>query len=147
MNDINAFIDALIALEKTIAITNPVSDQVKAAYWGAPARGVPDLPCCVNAWTEPERQLGFGSLTVERPRVQVQMLVADAMTEDERSARIATSFWFAAKTTFDASRDISATAGITVLVGADPTVPVLLQHGGKAYIGFNAFLDLEEVSS
>lgn len=143
--NIDDFIDALLTLEKTIAITSPVASQVKAAYWGAPVGGIPDLPCMINAWTEPERELGFGGLTVERPRVQVQLLAASAQVEDERSSRIATAFWFAAKTAFDADRDIDDTAGITVLVGADPTVPVLLTHGGQAYIGFNAFLDIEEV--
>lgn len=136
----------LRALEEGIAITSPVAMTVKRAYWGAPPSALPDLPCVINALSEPDRALGFGSRD-QRLRVHVQLLAARIAVEDERSSRIATAFWFAAKNKFDLDLTIGGTVSLSALQGADPTVPVLLTHGGQAYIGFNAFLDIHDVET
>jgi len=132
----------LKALEEAIAITSPVSKTVKRAYWGAPPETTKDLPCIINALSETGRVLEFGSRD-QIMRVNVQMLVAKARVEDTRSSEIATAFWFAAKDAFDADYNLSGAVSFMTLRGSDPTVPVLLQHGGQAYIGFNAYLDIQ----
>jgi len=76
----------------------------------------------------------------------MQLFAARVTPEDERSSRIATSFWTAAKDVFDANTSIGGTVQFSTLRGASPTVPVLLQHGGQAYIGFDAFLEVTRVA-
>lgn len=144
--DFSQFWTKLQALEKQIAITSPAKPSVKAAYWGAPPKSVADLPCIINALSEPDRVLGFGSRD-QRITITVQMLVARATTEDAQSSLLATAFWFAAKDAFDADYTIGNTVPMSTLRGADPTVPVLLFHAGQAYIGFSAVLDIRAVES
>ena len=134
----------LETLEKAIAITSPSSSRVKRAYWGAPQQEVTDLPCVINALSETNRTLGYGSRD-QNLRINVQLLVASATVEDTHSALKATSFWFAAKDAFDEDITIGSTVSFSTLRGADPTVPVILTHGGRAYVGFNAYLDIQDV--
>lgn len=139
-----AFRAALEVLEESIVITNPVSAKVKRAYWGATSEAMSDLPCVINAWTESERTLGFGGRE-QKGRVNVQLLVAKAMAENTRSALIATAFWFATKDIFDKNTNIGGTISWSTIRGGEPTVPVILTHAGQAYIGFNAYLDIQSV--
>ena len=139
------FIDRLNSLQRSISISSPVSMVVKRTYWGAPAGAISDLPAIINTLSEPERSLGMGARRESMYRVAVQILVARATPEDERSSRIATAFWFAAKAVFDADRTIGSTVTHAILQGANPTVPVLLQHGGQAYIGVDALLDIDHI--
>ena len=134
----------LETLEKAIAISSPVALKVKRAYWGAPQQEITDLPCVINALSETDRILGFGSRD-QNLRINVQLLVASATVEDTYNALKATSFWFAAKDAFDEDITIGSTVSFSTLRGADPTVPVILTHGGRAYIGFNAYLDVQDV--
>lgn len=134
----------LAALEKTIAITSPAAKQVKQAYWGAPQEQLTDLPVVINALSETERIIGFGSRD-QKLRVNVQLLAARVTVEDSRSSLIATALWFAAKDKFDADITVGGTVNFSTLLGADPTVPVILQHAGQAYIGFNAVLEIQDV--
>jgi hypothetical protein len=133
----------LEALEKTIAITSPVTLTVKKAHWGTPGQSITDLPVIVNTMSEPDRILGFGSRD-QRLRIGIQCLVARTPVEDERSSTIATALWYAAKDKFDKDITITGTVSFSTLKGGDPTVPVLLQHGGQAYIGFNAVLEVHD---
>ena len=142
----DTFYGKLEALQKSIKITSPVTAQVKRAYWGAPPQTLSDLPCVINALAEPERTLGFGSRD-QRVRINVQLLAAKATVEDERSSRIATALWFAAKDAFDKDTTITGTVAFSTLRGADPTVPGILTHAGEAYIGFNAFLEIHDVEA
>jgi len=145
MNFIN-FWTALETLEKSIAVTSPSSAKVKAAYWGGPSQSysVPDLPCVINTLSEPERVLGFGSRD-QGMRVTVQMLVADATKDDPEASMLATAMWFATVDKFDADQTIGGTVALSSLKGQDPTVPVILQWAGQAYIGFSAVLDVKDV--
>lgn len=141
--EFNTFWTALQNLQKSIAITSPVKTQVKAAYWGAPAsKAIVDLPCIINALAETDRTLGFGSRD-QKMRINVQLMAAKATVEDDRSSVIATALWFAAKDAFDANYTLGGNVSFATLQGADPTVPVLLAHGGQAYIGFNAILEIQ----
>lgn len=140
----STFWQRLKTLETSISITSPVTLSVKAAYWGAPPKAINSLPTFINALSEPDRTLGFGSRD-QRLKVQVQCFVAKAGVEDERSCQIATAFWFAAKHAFDADYTIDGNVSMATLVGGDPTVPVILVHAGQAYIGFNAVLNLQVV--
>lgn len=119
-----------------------LEQTVKRAYWGAPPTTMKDLPCVINALSETGRVLEFGSRD-QIIRVNVQLLAAKARVEDTRSAEIATSFWFAAKDAFDADYNLSGAVSFMTLRGSDPTVPVILQHAGQAYIGFNGYLDIQ----
>ena len=141
----DTFLDKLILLEKTISITSPITSTVKRVYFGAPPGAITDLPCVINALAEPERTLGMANRREEKYRINVQLLVARATSEDERSSRIAASFWVSAKTAFDANVTIGGTVMFSTLRGANPTVPVILQHGGQAYIGFDAVLDVQNI--
>ena len=135
---------ALETLEKTIAIASPVALTIKRAYFGAPAKAITDLPAMINALSEPERTLGFGSRE-QQVRINVQLLAAKATVEDERSSLIATAFWYAAKDAFDKDITIGGKVSFSTLRGGDPTVPVILTHAGINYIGFNAYLDILDV--
>jgi len=139
------FLDALFALERTISITSPVAMTVRRTYWGAPTDSITDLPCIINTLAETDRTLGMGTRREENFRIIIQFLAVRAMPEDERSSRIATAFWFAAKNAFDANTTISGTVTFSTLRGADSTVPVILQHGGLAYVGFDGFLEAQNV--
>ena len=144
--NLTSFLSALDTLEKTIAITAPVALSIKRTYWGAPSSALPDLPCIVNAMSEPERILGFGSRE-QQVHINVQLFAARADIEDAQSALIATAFWFAAKDIFDKSTSIGGTVAWSTLRGGDPTVPVILAHAGQAYIGFSAMLDIQDVEA
>jgi len=135
---------ALEALEKTIAITTPVARTVKRAYWGAPATALPDLPCCINTLSEAERVLGFGSRE-QLVKVHIQLAVAKGQADDTQSPAIATALWFAMKDAFDRSTTIGGTVAWSTLRGGEPTVPVVLEHAGQAYIGVSAVLDIQDV--
>ncbi len=140
------FLAALQALQNAITITSPVALTVKRSYWGKPQEAPGDLPCIINALAEPDRVLGFGSRD-QKVRVNVQLLAARATVENTRSALIATAFWYAAKDKFDRDISIGGTVAWSTLRGADPTVPVILELGGQAFIGFNAILDIQDVES
>src|SRR5690554_55398 len=144
MMDFNTFWNNLRTLEKEISITSPVAKTVKNAYWGTPPKAVGSLPAVINTLSEADRTLGFGSRD-QRIQVNVQLLVAKATVEDERSCMIATAFWFASKDAFDKDYNLGGSVSMATLVGADPTVPVILVHAGQAYIGFNAVLTLQAV--
>lgn len=145
--NIELFIDRLHALQRTIAIATPDAQVVKRCYWGAPSTALVDLPAIINTMTEMERTLGMGMRKESAYRITVQMLVARATPEDERSSRLATAFWFAAKNAFDNDRTIGGTVLISTLQGANPTVPVLLQHNGQAYVGVDAYLDIITITA
>ena len=142
----DTFLTNLESLEKSISISSPVSEQVTRVFWGPPPQAISDLPSIVNALTESERTLGFGSRD-QIVRVNVQMWVAKARVDDVQSSRKATAFWFAAKDAFDEDTTIGGSVSFSTLRGADPTVPVILSHSGQAYIGFNAMLDIQDVES
>jgi len=139
--NIDQFIANLQTLQNSINIVAPHPTSVKRSYWGAPSAAISDMPAFINTLSDTERALGMGTRMEGRVRVTVQLLVARATTEDERSSRLATSLWFAAKQAFDNDRTIGGTVLFSTLQGASTTVPVLLQHGGQAYIGFDAYLD------
>lgn len=139
------FLDRLNALQLTISITTPIAANVRHCYWGAPAGAIAHLPAIINDMAETERSVGMGMRGEARYRIGVQLLAARATPEDLRSSIIATQFWFAAKQVFDANPTISGSVTHAILRGANPTVPVLVQHGGQAYIGFDATLDIQHV--
>ena len=141
----DAFLDKLILLEKTISIASPITSTVNRVYFGAPAKAITDLPCIINALAEPDRTLGMASRREEKYRINVQLLAAKATAEDERSSRIAAAFWFSAKNVFDADPSICGTVMFSTLRGANPTVPVILTHAGASYIGFDAFLEVQNI--
>ncbi len=146
------FWEKLQALEKSISIDSPVQVKVKRAYWGAPQGELNELPCIINTMCEPERSSGFGAGRLEKLQIDIRCAVAKAGTENERASLIATALWFAAKDAFDADRSIGGTVGITLLRGGGSTVapkavaPVILEHGGQAYIGFSAILEAQDVN-
>lgn len=139
------FWTAIETLEKSIAITGPVPMQVKRAFWGAPSQDINDLPCFINAMSEPERSLGFGNQRNQRVRISIQLLVSKSPVDNAQSSLLATAFWYAAKNAFDRDRKIGDTVALSTFRGEEPTVPVLLQHGGHQYIGFNAVLEIHDV--
>lgn len=143
--NIDLFIERLSVIQQAISIASPVTLTVKRSYWGGPVGAIGDLPAIINTLAEPDRTLGMGVRREARYRVTVQLLAARATPEDMRSSRIATAFWFAAKAAFDADRTIGGTVTHAALQGANPTVPVLLQHAGQAYIGFDAVLDIQNI--
>ena len=146
----DTFYKKLKELEESIAISSPVSLQVKRAYWGAPPQMVTDLPAFINAISEPERILGFGGSSggrEQRLRVSIQLLAAKSTGDDVQNSRIATALWFAAKDAFDRDTGIGGTVAFSTLRGGEPTVPVILSHGGQSFIGFNAYLDIQDVES
>jgi len=136
----------LTTLQNGIAITAPVALQVKRTYWGAPPVAITDLPCVINTLTESERDLGFGTRD-QKVTVSVQLLVAKALVEDTRSSLLATAFWFAAKNRFDSDLTIGGAVSLSRLLGAQPTVPVLLVVGGQAYVGFDAVLEIQDAEN
>lgn len=141
----DAFLTALNNIQRSIAITSPVSQTIRRTHWGPPAGTVNELPCIINIMSETDRTLGMARRRESVYRISVQALIARATPEDERSGRIATAFWFAAKTAFDSDSTIGGTVTHARLVGAHPTVPVILQHAGQAYIGFDATLEIQQV--
>ena len=135
------FLKQLEIITKTIKIGKPVNLQVKRLYWGAPTQTIADLPAVIATMTEPERTLGFGSRE-QIIRVNLQLMVGKSMPDNSTLAEAATVLWFAAKRVFDKNTSINGTVEWSTLRGADPTVPVILQHSGYTYIGFNSYLDI-----
>ena len=141
-----SFLTKLQALQNAISITSPVAMSVKRSYWGAPQEELNDLPCVINALTETDRMLGFGTRD-QNLRINVQLFVAKATVENERASLMATAFWYAAKDAFDSDITIGGEVSLSTLRGAEPTVPVILVHGGQSYIGFNAYLDVRDAEN
>lgn len=133
----------LETLLKSIAITAPVAAQIKNAHLGALPNAL-SLPTARWDLTDNQRQIGFGSRD-QRYSVNIQVLISEMGAEDQHSSLKAFNFWSAAKDKFDADITIGGTVSLSVLQGGVPTVPVIIEHGGKAYIGFTAVLDIQDV--
>jgi hypothetical protein len=67
--------------------------------------------------------------------------------EDTQSAAIATAMWFAMKDAFDKDTSIGGSVAWSTLRGGEPTVPVIFEHAGEAYIGVSAVLDIQDVEA
>jgi hypothetical protein len=142
----STFKTKLLAIETGISITSPTSMTIKRAYWGVPDGSIVELPTVINSMSETDRILGFGSRD-QMLRIVINAFVAKVQTENETSCDIATAFWFAMKDAFDGDHTITDTVSMATLRGAEPTVPVLLNYAGQAYIGINAYLDIQQAEA
>jgi len=146
------FWKALQNLEKSISIDSPTKISIKRAYWGAPQNELNELPCAINVMSEPDRSVGFGGGRNQKLQIHIHVAVAKASVENEHSSMTTTALWFAAKDAFDRDRTIGGTVSLSLLRGGgsnvapQPVAPVILQHGGQAYIGFSAVLDVQDAS-
>ena len=133
----------LEALLESIEIASPVSLRIKKAHCGALPRAL-SLPTARWDLTDNQRVVGFGSRD-QRYRVDIQVLISEMGAEDEHSSLKAYEFWSAAKDVFDGDITIGGSVSMSTLQGGSPTAPIKLEHNGKAYVGFSAYLDIQDV--
>lgn len=133
---------ALVAIQKGIAISDPISTRVKEAYRLAPSREVAlTTPCFINAWSliRLERRLSGGVLR-HFYTVRSQLFVTDA--DLDRGADIASALGVAYITAINSNITLNGTASTSLLRGGDPTC-ALLEWAAKPYPGLDLFLDIE----
>lgn len=147
MSDIRAVMTQIQTIEAALAITAPLALSVKRAYKFIPhqSSALPDLPCFMNDFTH------IGTVVMEsgrelQYRVGVTFAAGEATLEDDYSADIAAAFWQQALDIFGTKVDLGNTVTMALLRGDDPTLAII-ERGGYAYVGWNAFLDISIVEA
>ena len=141
---IRVVLDKVVTKEGGLSITSPVNLSIKKAWKYMPRQNValPELPAFMNSWTALPVDFGISGLRALNYRVHIQLLVAKATVEDDRSADIATAFWEKMRDAFDADLTLGDTVTLAVLRGGDPTL-VVIERAKESFIGLNAYLDVE----
>lgn len=144
---IRGALDRIVTIQGGLSIADPVKLSVKKAWKYIPPQNktLPETPAWMNAWrfVEQERISGLRSLQYS---VNMRLAAADAMVEQNRGADIATAFWEAAFTAFDGDIRLGNTAVNSRLRSEGPTL-VVIEFGGKTYIGLDLWLDVEIASA
>jgi len=139
--DIRSALDRIIVIQDGLAITDPITADVKKAYKYVPRANVilTDVPAFTNAWTltSLERFIGY---RIQNYTVHMQLFVEDANID--QAADIASSFHKELIDALDADIALNNTVTQHSLRGGNPTL-VGLERAGKIYIGLDLFLDLE----
>jgi hypothetical protein len=138
---------AIVAIQESLSITDPVKAQIKRAYPYVPDFGVgaPATPMMMNEWSFDREDRTNQGLRQQYYTVHMQLLVYDAKTD--RAADIATAFMEPIVDAFDAADVLHGAAFWTKLrgrAGAGGSVPTLfpVTWAGKKHMGLDLFLDL-----
>lgn len=155
MSTISAVLDQLVIVQEALAITSPMAAAVRKAFkfFPEPTQELPGDRVFQNEWSmqplDTRRLMSMRELVYT---VRTQFLAGSAQSGDvERTEAICTAFWekliealYPLNTTpaaLTAALSLNGTCTIATLRGGEPTLGVI-QRGGKAYIGFEAFLEL-----
>lgn len=135
-------LDRIIVLQEALTITDPVNLTVKKAYKFVPPASVqvPDLPCCFNSVSLVSIE-GNASMRTRRFQVLMQCPVARMTVEDDISMDIATALFEQAVDDFGHDIALQSMVTLVTMRGAEPTVGRM--EWGQAYIGWQAYLDLQ----
>lgn len=145
MSTISACMDRIVEIEEGLTVETPSTYAVKKVYRSFldPQYELPGPRVFQNEWTfmpiDPSRMM---SLREIKYAVRLQFLAAEAIADSQNAVLIAEAFWEATLAAFCQDVGLAGTATRALLRGAEPTVG-LIQRAGKAYIGFEAFLDVE----
>jgi hypothetical protein len=138
--DIRSALAELVLIEKAVAITDPVDLAVKHVYpfMTDPKTARPDLPCFTNSWTLTgyQRRGGFGR--EDQYAVRTHLYAAEAMSNGEVGADIATAMFVEFIRLLDRNPGLSGTCSEAVPRGGDPTLVLIAER----WIGIELYLDL-----
>jgi hypothetical protein len=138
--DILAVLRALVDVQESLEITDPVRDRVRKAHKMVPPTGdpLPDTPCFMNTWSLIE-EARRSSLRHQHYQVNMQLAVENA--DRDVAAEIATAFHIALVEALDQNTTLAQTVSSQKLRGQDPTL-VAFNFGGIIYTGLDLVLDV-----
>lgn len=145
ISNLSTVLDAVTAIQAALTITSPITASIKKAHRYPPNRNsvLPDTPCWMNGWTFARQDdVDFDGNEKFFYTINCQLFVEDA--DISRGADIATAFHQAWVDALLADTTLGSSAnGLTYTPrGGDPTL-VVLEWGGKGYVGLNEYLDVE----
>lgn len=137
-------LDRLVAVQAAVVISDPAAMDVRKAYryFPDPQIEIP-LRSFQNEWTMGEVKAEQAIRTLPY-QIRTQFLAGEMLSDTARNEDIATAFWEAYVDAVCASvRSGGRFEGLILrLRGAEPTLG-RIDRGGKAYVGFEAFLTVE----
>lgn len=143
--DIREALSQLYAVEGALAITDPITTNIKKVWHYRPPsnKTITDTPCITNLWTAPTLEFRSGVLTGEF-EINLQLLVWDA--DSDQAADIAAAFYKPVIEALSANIKLGL-SGWTVrrLRGGENTLRVFGDESdvaGKTFIGLDLFIDL-----
>lgn len=144
---IAATIDALVAIEEGLSITEPVDMSVKRAIDSYPDSNQPvpdsDLPAWLNEWeVAPGGTWLAGEAREIDYVIHAMLLVGDTNTELNRRMRIATKFWEAFVTALKSNINLGNTDQHMEIQRASQG---LLRVYGRAYVGLEVWLEIQGI--
>lgn len=158
MPDLLDVMNAVVAVQESLAITSPEPKQVRKAWpYSPPQNQALALPAWTNSWDYIEQKnMGQGGRSASYA-LHMQFYAGQATNgDDSKIAAIATAFMPQIRVAFgrknaqgiggiqlygDVNGSLVATVNSATLRGGAPTL-ALLERGGLAYIGLDLFLDV-----
>ena len=141
--DFVSALNALVVLEKSLVITDPVRVKIKEAFDAPPDidQALGDTPCWINTYTllPVEFTMDSGILSqIQRFDVRMQLFCYDA--SHRRASQMANAFLVALLRAWDYS--LNGTVSTAYLRGGTPT-QVRLNHNQMGFPGLDLHADLE----
>lgn len=143
---IRGILDNLVTLEEGLSIASPAALNTLTAWkFMPPGNAEPEPPCWFNTFTftGEDRRVNLRRLYYT---ITVQFLAGDANSEQDHRADIAAAFHEALIVALDADLTLGGTCSNHERRGHDPTL-VVVQYGGKGYIGLEEYVDVVIVSA
>jgi hypothetical protein len=145
MTTIAAALERIYAIEAGLTISSPQTMSVKRVYDFFPSSSqvISDLPCFTNQLTVlPVDRTHMMRRREREYEVAIQFYAGISQPDDERNGQVALQFLNAAIEAFDADVSLAGQVTLSLLRGGTPTAPIILEQAGKAYIGFEAVLEI-----
>ena len=141
-------LDALVAIEEALTITEPVEMSVKRSIDTLPNSNQPlvdgDLPAWLHEWDMPDGEWLAGGAREMNYTIHSILLVGDTNTELNQRMRIATKFWEALVTALQANDNLG---------DGDLYLNRLRAHQGRmeffgrAYVGLEVWLEIQGIGT
>lgn len=145
MSTIAAIMDAVTELQASLTVSEPDNYSVTKVYryFLDPQYELSGPRVFMNEWTF--KPVDFSRMMALREleyAIRMQFMAAEAIADAARTTLVAEAFWEATMNLFCQNVGLKGTATRALLRGAEPTIGLIVR-GGKAYIGFEAYLDVQ----
>lgn len=144
---IAATLDALVAIQEGLSITDPEPATIKRAIDSYPDSNQPvpdsDLPCWLNEWEMTEGIWGAGGAREMHYQVHAILLVGDTTVQVNQRMRIATEFWEALVTALRDNQLGDTDQHMEIQRATQGRVVVF----GRAYVGLEVWLTVQNVGT
>lgn len=135
---------AIVAIEESISIEDPVTLTASAYPYLAPGRDGLNLPCWMNTYRLEAQLLGPNGYRVRNLTVFAQFLVAEALKDPQGDSEIAAAFLDAALLAFAANVQLDAAVQITLMNvrGNQERTLGIFEWNGIPYVGLDLAFDV-----